>query len=294
MRKIKEGYMPFKGYKTYFRIVGECEGDKRPIILLHGGPGSTHNYFEVLDCLADDGRAVISYDQIGCGKSFTEGTPDLFNREVWMEELFALIDYLNLDEYHIMGQSWGGMMAIMSGCDYKPEGVKSYILSSANPSSSMWRDEQHRRIKYLPKEMQRAIATAEETGDFSGPEYAAANDLFMERHCAGIVNEDSPECLRREKKSGAEAYLTAWGPSEFNPMGNLKDFEYVDEMVKMDVPTLVTSGVSDLCSPLIAKAMYDKLPNAKWVLFEHSRHMPFVEETEDYLKVLRDWLEEHE
>ena len=292
--KIQEGYMPFKGFKTYYRIAGETTGDKKPIILLHGGPGSTHNYFEVMDDLAADGRMVISYDQLGCGNSFIEGHPELFTRDVWMEELYALIRHLGLKEYHILGQSWGGMMAIMSGYDYKPEGVKSYILSSANPSSSMWRDEQHRRIRYLPEDLQEAISLAEAKEDFSGDLYARANAIFMERHCAGKVTENDPECLRREKRSGAEAYLVAWGPSEFNPMGNLKDFEYVEKMHEMDVPTLVTSGASDLCSPVIAKAMYDALPNAEWVLFANSRHMPFVEEHEKYMEILRDWLSRHD
>ena len=62
--------MPYLGYKTYYRIAGECSGNKKPLILLHGGPGSTHNYFEVLDRLADEGRAIISYDQLGCGNSY--------------------------------------------------------------------------------------------------------------------------------------------------------------------------------------------------------------------------------
>ena len=66
--KIEEGYMPFLGYKTYYRIVGTASKDKMPLLLLHGGPGSTHNYFEVLDRVAEEtGRQVISYDQIGCG-----------------------------------------------------------------------------------------------------------------------------------------------------------------------------------------------------------------------------------
>ena len=292
--KITEGYMPFKGYKTYYRIVGEGDGEKKPLILLHGGPGSTHNYFEVLDKLAETGRQIISYDQIGCGNSFVAGHPELFTKDVWMEELYALIEYLGIKEYHILGQSWGGMMAIASGCDYKPEGVKSYILSSANPSSSMWRSEQFRRIKYLPERLQKAIYESEEKGEFDDPVYLEANDVFMERHCSGKVTDDDPECLRREKKSGSEAYLTAWGPSEFNPMGSLKDFEYLDKMKEMDVPTLITDGTDDLCSPLIAKAMYDALPNREWVLFAGCRHMPFVEENEKYMKILNRWLEEHD
>ena len=76
--EIKEGYMPFMGYQTYYRIVGKTEEGKSPIILLHGGPGSTHNYFELLDRVAESGRAVIMYDQLGCGNSFVEGHPELW------------------------------------------------------------------------------------------------------------------------------------------------------------------------------------------------------------------------
>ena len=87
--KITEGYMPFLDYKVYYRIVGETTGKKKPLLLLHGGPGSTHNYFEVLDKISTlDGRMLISYDQLGCGLSFVEGKHDeLFNKEVWVEEL---------------------------------------------------------------------------------------------------------------------------------------------------------------------------------------------------------------
>ncbi len=102
--KITEGYMPFRGYETYYRIVGDLNSGKAPLVLLHGGPGSSHNYFEVLDCLAEDGRAVVMYDQIGCGRSQAPGRADLFNREVWTDELAALRDYLGIREMHLLGQ----------------------------------------------------------------------------------------------------------------------------------------------------------------------------------------------
>ena len=63
--KIQDGYMPFKNYRTYYRVVGENTAGKAPLLLLHGGPGSTHNYFELLDGLANEGRQIISYDQLG-------------------------------------------------------------------------------------------------------------------------------------------------------------------------------------------------------------------------------------
>ena len=95
--EIREGYMPFKGYKTYYRIVGKKTGNKKPLVLLHGGPGSTHNYFEVLDRLAEeDGRELVMYDQIGCGESYVENRPDLWTAETWIEELKALREHLGL------------------------------------------------------------------------------------------------------------------------------------------------------------------------------------------------------
>ncbi|MGO3611056.1 MAG: alpha/beta hydrolase, partial [Enterococcus sp.] len=63
--KIEEGYMPYLGHQTYYRIVGEQANNKKPLIVMHGGPGSTHNYFEVLDEMAVDGRQIIMYDQLG-------------------------------------------------------------------------------------------------------------------------------------------------------------------------------------------------------------------------------------
>ena len=80
--KIREGSFPFREGKTYYRIVGENVPGKKPLLLLHGGPGSTHNYFEVMDDLAEaDGRMVVMYDQIGCGNSYIEGHPEYFTAE---------------------------------------------------------------------------------------------------------------------------------------------------------------------------------------------------------------------
>ena len=82
--------MPFLGHRTYYRIVGESTAGRAPLLLLHGGPGSTHNYFEVLDRIAGEtGRQVISYDQIGCGNSYLDGHPELWTQETWINELIA-------------------------------------------------------------------------------------------------------------------------------------------------------------------------------------------------------------
>lgn len=289
--KITEGYMPFEGFKTYYRIVGEATEGKKPLVLLHGGPGSTHNYFEVLDKIAESGRQVIMYDQIGCGNSFVEGHPELFNADTWIKELIALREHLGLDEIHLLGQSWGGMQAIWYALEYKPKGIKSYILSSTLSSASLWEIEQKRRISYMDEDDQKALLDAVNTGDYSSKEYSDALDKFMKMYCAGEVTENDPECLRRPKKSGAEAYVVGWGHNEFSPSGTLAGYEFTDRLHEIEEPCLITSGAIDLCSPYIAKTMHDRIPNSKWELFQYSRHMPFVEENEKYMEVLNEWLE---
>lgn len=285
--KITEGYMPFEGFQTYYRVVGECKEGKKPLVLLHGGPGSTHNYFEVLDKIAETGRQVIMYDQIGCGNSFVEGHPELFNADTWIKELMELRKHLGLDEIHLLGQSWGGMQAIWYALEYKPKGIKSYILSSTLSSAKLWEKEQKRRISYMSKEDQEALLNP----DYDSKEYADALDRFMKMYCAGEVTENDPECLRRPKKSGSEAYIVGWGHNEFSPTGTLAGYEFTDRLHEIKEPCLITSGAIDLCSPYIAKTMYDRIPNSKWELFEYSRHMPFVEENEKYMEVLTEWLD---
>ncbi len=293
--EIREGYMPFLGYKTYYRVVGKNTGNKKPLVLLHGGPGSTHNYFEVLDRIAEeDGRQLVMYDQIGCGNSYVENRPDLWNSKVWIEELIELRKHLGLDEIHLLGQSWGGMQTLEYVCNYKPEGLKSIILSSTLPASWLWAEEAQRMIAQMPQDMQDAIKKATESGDYSSPEYQAAEAEYMRQHCAGEVTENDPECLRRPKKAGRESYVVGWGPNEFTPLGTLKDYDVIDQLGDIKEPALIINGGNDLCTPYVAKFMYDRIPNSEWELFRTCRHMCFVEDNDHYVEVLKKWMNKND
>lgn len=290
--KISEGYMPFMGHHTYYRTVGE-RTDKAPLVLLHGGPGSTHNYFEVLDRVAEeDGRMLVMYDQIGCGNSYVDGRPELWKAETWVNELIALRKHLGLDTCHLLGQSWGGMLLLTYICGYEHSGVKSGILSSTLPASWLWGIEQARMIKELPEEYQEAIKTATETGDYSSDIYQRAEEEYMLRHAAGKPDPDGPECLLRKKRTGRESYVVGWGPNEYTPMGTLKDYDVIDKLKDIKEPCLVINGGNDLCTPYIAKVMYDNIPNSRWELFRECRHMCFVEDNDHYVEVLKEWLNE--
>ena len=290
--KINEGYMPFMGHHTYYRTVGE-RTDKAPLILMHGGAGSTHNYFEVLDRVAEeDGRMLVMYDQIGCGNSYVDGRPELWTAETWVNELITLREHLGLDTCHLLGQSWGGMLLLTYICGYEHSGVKSGILSSTLPASWLWGIEQARMIKELPEEYQEAIKTATETGDYSSDIYQRAEEEYMLRHAAGKPDPDGPECLLRKKRTGRESYVVGWGPNEYTPMGTLKDYDVIDKLKDIKEPCLVINGGNDLCTPYIAKVMYDNIPNSRWELFRECRHMCFVEDNDHYVEVLKEWLNE--
>ena len=185
------------------------------------------------------------------------------------------------------------MQAIAYAIDNNPTDVKSLILSSGHASSSLWASEQHRLIKYMSAEDQEAIRQAEATGKWDNPDYLRANEHYFELYVTSI-EENSPECLRRPKRSGKEAYLYGWGPNEYQPLGSLKDFEYTDKLGQILQPTLICSGTRDICTPVVAASLYENIPHSRWHLFRHSRHMCFVDAHKEYCEVLTDWLQEHD
>lgn len=194
---------------------------------------------------------------------------------------------------HLLGQSWGGMLAIIYMCDYHPKGIQSLILSSTLSSASLWSKELHRMIKYLPIEEQAAIHRAELTSNFNDPDYLKANEHFMNQHAIDMT-KTWPECVMRKKHGGTVAYETAWGPNEYTPEGNLHDYEYTNKLGKIKVPTLITSGTDDLCTPYVAKTMQDEIAGSKWRLFEGCGHMSFVEQTDEYVALLQKWLDQYD
>lgn len=295
--EIREGYIKFKNYQTYYRIVNP-NGKKTPLLLCHGGPGSTHNAFEALDSLAlEDDRPLIMYDQIGCGlSSSAPGHLELWNKNTWVDELINLRKELHLDHLHLLGHSWGGMLAIIYLCDHNPDGIHSATLSSTLSSVNLWRQETHRLLSLMDKEDQQIISQAEKCLDFSSSAFKEANERYYHRHIGGpfILGKDL-ECLTRKKQPGTESYLHAWGPCEFSPSGTLKDYEYTEKLAQIRCPVLLCSGVDDESTPYQNKVMYDALTCQKqWHLFPKSRHMSYVEETDEYIRVLKRFLNEND
>jgi len=287
-----EGYISFRGYKVWYRIVGGPEAPgKLPLLWLHGGPGVPHDYLEPLEAMAATGRRVIFYDQLGCGNSEHVHDPGLWTVPLFVEELGVVRQALGLERVHILGQSWGGMLAMQYALT-QPSGVASLIVADSPASMPQWVAEANRLRAELPAEVQATLLRHEAAGTTADPAYQAAMLVYYHRHVCRL--DPWPECLVRANDKLAQApevYNTMNGPSEFHVTGVIKDWDIVDRLPQIHLPTLVLSGRYDEATPLIAETVHRGIPGSEWVLFEHSAHTPHLEETERCLGVVTRFLD---
>lgn len=289
--RVKEGTIPFKGFGTWYRIVGEREEPgKLPLLCLHGGPGAAHDYLESLEAMANTGRRAIFYDQLGCGRSATPSNPSMWTVELYVEEIGVMRQALGLDRLHVLGQSWGGMLA-MEYALTQPSGLASLIIASSPASMIQWVAEANRLRAELPPSVQQTLLRHEEAGTTDDPEYEEAMMVFYRRHVCRV--DPVPDYVQRtfqQLVEYPEVYHTMNGPSEFYVVGTLKNWDIVDRLGEIRVPTLITSGRFDEATPAIAETIHKRVAGSQWVLFEESSHMAHAEEPERYMAVLDRFL----
>lgn len=286
--RAREGYVDFRGYRTWFRFVGDLNTAVAPLVALHGGPGSTHNYFAPLEALATE-RPVVLYDQIGCGKS--DRPQDIeWSVEVFREELATLRDQLGLDRIHLLGTSWGGMLAqehVLSGA----QGIVSVILSSTLANLALWNDEQLKLKAQLPPDVIAVLDRHEAAGTYDDPEYEAAMQVYMDRHFYRGP-QPRPELEAMAKGRAPDVYRAMQGPNEWTTTGALKGWDTRDRLREIEVPTLVVRGRYDMCTDAVAAELVEGIRGAREVVLEQSSHTPVMEETERYLDVVREFTRE--
>lgn len=301
-----EGYIPYAGYHTYYRVAGNIQqslaAGRLPLLVLHGGPGAAHYYLQTLDGIAKNyGRAVVYYDQMSCGRSKTPPLPNKWSERFFLDELACVREALGLKKCHILGQSWGGMLAMMYaiGEPWHPHGhtgLASMVVASSPASMDLWLHEAVRLRHYLPRQMDGALAQADVDGNYDRPEVKAASAEYYRRHVSLIPENDRPANLHSPEPDpvGDECYHFMQGMSEFVVTGKLSHWSVVDQLPSINVPTLVTSGAADECTPLIAKQVADGIPHARWVLFADGTHWVHGEQPELYNATVEKFLEQHD
>ena len=286
----EEGFVPVEdGFRVWYRSIGGgSEHESVPLLCLHGGPGVPHDYIENMALMASESRRVIFYDQLGCG--FSDLPEDTARWQIprFVTELATVRKELRLEHVHILGQSWGGMLAIEYALT-QPQGVESLILANTASSIPLWIAEANRLREQLPPEVNAALLKHEADGTTDDPEYQEAMTVFYDRHVIRI--QPMPEFVQRGfDRLSQPVYYTMNGPSEFHVIGTIKDWDRTDSLAEIRLPTLIVSGRYDESTPVINEIMHKGIAGSEWVVFEQSSHLAHAEEPELYMKTVLAFL----
>ncbi|WP_131195524.1 proline iminopeptidase-family hydrolase [Lichenihabitans psoromatis] len=295
--QVVEGELPFRGFSTWYRVTGDLASGRTPLVVAHGGPGCTHDYVDSYKDLALTGRAVIHYDQIGNGRSthLRDRGADFWTVEFFLAELDNLLTQLGLsNRYHLLGQSWGGMLAAEHAVR-RPAGLKALVIANSPASMALWVSEANRLRTELPPELQATLLRHEQDLTTDHPDYVAATQAFYVRHVCRL-DPWPAEVVRTFEAMGSDptVYSTMNGPNEFHVIGTLRDWTVIDRLDRIIAPTLLISGRFDEATPATVQAFADRIPDVRWTIFEQSSHMPHVEERAACMATVGAFLAAHD
>ena len=286
-----EGRVSIGGFETWYGIFGGPAGpDSRqlPVLALHGGPGLPHDSLEPLKALADGGRPVVFYDQLGCGNSTRPGDPGTWSVDLFLRELTGVRRELGLDRIHLLGHSWGGLLAMEHALGGS-QGLASLVLLGAVVSGPMVFECRQRFYEKLPPDAREAIHEHEAAGPFDDPGYSEAMDLFYRRYACRL--DPWPGWLNRAlSKMDAEANAAMWGPPGSPEPGPHATWDLRPRLGGIGVPTLVVAGRYDGMTAGQEAEIHAGIPNSELVVFEESSHYPFAEEGGRFFAALDDFL----
>ena len=277
-----DGFANVPGGPVWYRIVGG--GDGKPLLVLHGGPGGTSCGYSRLDPLGSD-RPIIRYDQLGTGRSGRPDDDSLWRTEHFVERLHALRLSLGLDDFHLMGHSWGGALAAAYVLEKGTEGIASVVLSSPLLSTSMWIEDANFLRSQMPQDIQDVLDEHEAAGTIDSEEYQAASDEFYRRHVYGGDRVPAPENCEGVIGSSM-IYNFMWGPTEFRATGNLLDFDVTDRLGEIDVPVLLVAGEHDEARPERMAQFQQLIPGAELVIIKDAAHGTLSRQPEIYRQAL--------
>lgn len=299
--RVEEHLIPFGAYQTWSCVIEPPPGaraERPPVVILHGGPGIAHDYCAPMMRLAADDRRVIFYDQIGCGRSThrPDAPVDFWSVDLFVAELKTLVDYYGLAAggFHLLGQSWGGMLAPEYVLAH-PEGVLSMTLADSPASMEEWVNGTRSLLAELPESVQRVVHEHEAAGTTDSAAYVEAVETFYHHYLCRIDPfpaelEASFEALEADPT----VYQTMIGPSEFNVTGSLRHWSVVERLHAIEQPTLVVAGEFDEARPAAWQPFVERIANSEQHLFKGASHTPHLEFPEDFTQVVGHFLRRHD
>jgi proline-specific peptidase len=289
IEEAEERRVEVTGGSVWTVRLGPDEGT--PVLLLHGGPGAASDYMHPLAERLADHRPVVVYDQLGCGRSDIPDDTSLWTVDRSVAEVDQVRAALGLERCHLLGQSWGGWLAI----EYMARGtrgVERLVLASTSASIPEFMAGARGLIEALPEPHRTVLIELGAKEQYDHPDYQAAVDVFYHRHLCRA--DPWPDALLRSsaQMDGNQVYLTMNGPTEFDVIGRLREWDRTADLGRIDVPTLVTCGRYDEITPSCSETITRGIPGARMHVFERSAHCAHLEEPDDYAGVVEVFLSE--
>lgn len=268
-----------------------------PLFVLHGGPGMAHDYVRNIAELAEEtGRQVIHYDQLGCGNSshLPDAPADFWTPELFVDEFHTVRSALGIDEYHLLGQSWGGMLGAEIAVR-QPPGLTSLAICNSPASMALWMAAADELRAQLLPETLAALEHHEAAGTLTDPEYLAASDEFYWRHVCRVVPtpQDFVDTVE-QMEADPTVYHTMNGPNEFHVLGTLREWSIIDRLHLITAPTLVVAGEFDEATPATWRPYVEHIPNAESHVFPDTSHCTHLEKPEEFRAVVAEFLSSHD
>lgn len=304
-------------FQTWYKVVGDLKGGKRPLVALHGGPGICHIYLSPLtDLVSKNNIPVVFYDQVGGGYStFLPDKPkEFWTPELFMDELKNLLDHLGIaSDYDVLGHSWGGMLGAQFAAQ-RPEvakGMKRLIIADSPASMPLWEKATGKLLKGMPQDIQDVLKKHEDDGTTDSEEYQGAVMVFYAKHLCRTnpMPEDLQKSFEMLQKYPVVyntmcvhfptlasclslALITNYrnGPSEFHVIGTLKHWSIIDDLHKIKQSCLIINAIYDEAQDVCVAPFFNLIPKAKWITFADSAHMPQWDERDKYVQVVGDFL----
>ncbi len=293
--QIKQGYIDANGVMIWYEEFGKGE----PLMIVHGGPGASHDYFlPYLIPLARNNR-LIFIDERGSGKSEQLEDVKKYTVENMAEDAEAVRKALNLGKINLLGHSYGGVLAQAYALKYQ-ENLSHLILCSTFPSTSEMNKVFDKIKENMSPELRERINKMESEGLY-GHGLPYEQNRYTEEYMKAAWGEGYFPYLYQRRPDPSydpssqgfawDLYREMWGSDgEYVIDGNLKSVEYVDQLHKIKVPTLVNCGDHDECAPSLSKEMHEKIPGSELVIFPQSGHMTFVDQPDMFMKTINDFL----
>jgi proline iminopeptidase len=292
----EQGFVDANGVLIYYEAFGKGE----PLVILHGGPGASHDYFlPYLLPLARTNR-LIFIDERGSGRSQKAEKASDYTVENMVEDVEAIRKELKLGKISLLGHSCGGVLAEAYALKYQ-ENLTHLILCSTFHSTKKM-NEVLRNIKAkMAPELRIRIEKMEKEGLYGHGKDYEKNRYTSEYMIAAwgegyfpYLYQNHPDPNYDPVANGNmswDVYREMWGSNgEYVIDGNLTSVEYGDQLPTVKVPTLITAGDNDECDPSLSREMNEKIAGSKLVIFPKSGHMTFVDQPALFITAVDEFL----